>query len=477
MRRVSILQTSFAAIALAVACATAGCASSTPARSPGVATTAVAPAAAPSPPPPAKPRRPCGPTDHDYEAWFDRTFGTGPEVIQHGPDATRIQDLTGEPKAEAERMLRRGLAACSTAAVTAIERARWGDFVPDLSRAVAVDSPEFCANVILALKRLGSRLDFTEELIAVLSSRSTDARITAVAGARKFSIERFRGPLLDRVRQDPSWLVRVDAAESLYALADIYPRDLSDHPDVATAVHEGDERGIPYGHLDVLPPLTPELRARLAVAAAKLDAEITERLAGGPCSKPARLTMVDLYTISVREQSIMALAVEETLGSCERKLAFVVFVESAGGFSQVAAGVSGPDPLKADLGTLPKRVPVTYTRATGLLTVGTLTIDPAKSNVAVLSAGPKRVEVRYQGKQDLTFERRGPPWGGTGFPVVDYQPEIDEAVGALVDRTPELRALVTPAPDDAGSDDGISGSGSRAPDPAPRRPRKQRAPQ
>jgi len=56
---------------------------------------------------------------------------------------TRIRNLVGEPKAEAERMLRRGLSACSTFAVSAIAGAGWRDLVPDLARAVAADEPEF----------------------------------------------------------------------------------------------------------------------------------------------------------------------------------------------------------------------------------------------------------------------------------------------------------------------------------------------
>jgi hypothetical protein len=391
---------------------------------------------------------PCGQTDREYEAWFHRTFGGGYEVFHDGPDAARIRDLTGEPKAEAERMLRRGLGACSSFAVSAIQGAGWRDLIPDLTRAVAADSSEFRAHVILALEDLGSRDDFSDELIAVLSTGSTQARMTAAMGARRFSLERFRGPLLDRVRQDPSWLVRNHAAQSLYVLADIYPRDLHDHPDVAMAVSGEAGRGAALvGLLDRPPPLTAEQRARLAVAAEKLDAEIAARLAAGRCWKPTPPTTVDLHVIPVNARRAVALTVEETVGSCERKLAFLVFVESAGGFGRWrVGGVSGGDPLKTELPTPPSPVTVTYTRATGLLTVGALTIDPAKSNVAVLSAGTKGVEVRYQGKLNLTFERHGRPAYETGVSMMDSRPEIELAVRALVDRTPEVRGLVGGAP-------------------------------
>lgn len=265
---------------LAAAMAVGGCAAHAPAPagspSPGASPVAHAEAPAPAPPPP----RACGPTDPDYEAWFRRTFGSGYEVFHDGPDPARIRDLAGEPKAEAERMLRRGLAACSTLAVSAIEGAGWQDLVPDLTRAVAFPSESaFRAQVILALKALGSRDDFSDQLIAVLSSGSTGARITAAMGARHFSLARFRGPLLDRVRQDPSWLVRNHAAESLLALADIYPRELVGHPALMAAVvgKSRNEASLLEG-LGLPAPLTMETRERLAGAADQLDAEINARL-------------------------------------------------------------------------------------------------------------------------------------------------------------------------------------------------------
>lgn len=341
-------------------------------------------------------------------------------------------------------MLRRGLATCSTLAVSAIERAGWRELEPDLERAVVANDPDFRAHVILALKALGNTDDFADELIAVLSSGSVRGRITAAMGARHFSIDRFRGPLLDRVRQDPSWLVRVHAAESLLELADVYPRGLDDHPTLAAALRDDKgQQGLLLGMLGLPPPLTTDQRARLAVAADQLDAKITERLAAGACSKPSAPSVVDLYVIPVGTQPIVALTVEESIGSCERTLAFVAFVESAGGFSRSpSAGFSGRDPVKLAIQTCPTPVTVTYSRATGMVTVGTFAFDTARVNVAVLSVGPSGVAARYQGKRGLTFSRHGRPPSETGVAALDFQPEIARAVRALVDHTPELRGLV-----------------------------------
>ena len=98
--------------------------------------------------------------------------------------------------------------------------------------------------------------------------------MTAAMGARHFSLDRVRGPLLDRVRQDPAWLVRYHAAESLFALADIYPRELSGHPALMAALAGKSpmNESLLEG-LGVPPPLTAEERAHLAGAADRLDSE------------------------------------------------------------------------------------------------------------------------------------------------------------------------------------------------------------
>ena len=434
-----------AVVALAAAMAAEGCAAHAPvpARAPtpsaGASTVARAEPPAPSPP------RACGPTDRDYEAWLRRTFGGGYEVFHDGPDPARIRDLAGEPKAEAERMLRRGLAACSTFAVSAIEGAGWRDLVPDLTRAVAfTGEPEFRAHVILALKALGSRDDFSEQLIAVLTSGSTEARIIAAMGARHFSLDRFRVPLLDRVRQDPAWLVRYHAAESLFVLADIYPRELRGHPALMAAL-AGKSAHDPslLESLGFSPPLTPEARARLAGAAEQLEAEISARLAAGRCSKPVTPRMIDLHVIPVGDPHIATLTVEESIGSCERRLAFVVFLESPAGFGRwLGAGSMGRDPIRVELATAPRPVTVSYSRASRLLTVGELALDTAKGNVAVLSTGPNGVTVRYQRELGLVFERDHRAQPATGVSLLDARPEIIEEVRKLLEGAPELQALV-----------------------------------
>jgi hypothetical protein len=371
--------------------------------------------------------------------WFRRTFGSGPEVWQDGPDPARIRDLTGEPKAEAEWMLRRGLASCSTFAVTAIEGAGWRDMVPDLVPAVAFNDADFRARVILALNALGNRDDFTEDLITVLSLGPIEARMTAAIGARRFSLERFRRPLLERVREDRSGLVRVHAAESLIALADIYPRPLAEHPAIFAAV-AGDPKA---PDITFTRPLTADQKSRLNAAADQLDAEISKRLAAGLCPEPTRRDRIGLHIIPIRGRQTAALTVEDSIGPCARTLGFVVFLESSGGFPNSIETSYGRDPLKVEIQARPTPVTVTYSRATGVLTVGALTFDTAKANVAVVFSGPGGIVARYQGKVPLTFERNLSPAAETEMDeILDSRGELKMAVRSILDRTPELRRLV-----------------------------------
>jgi hypothetical protein len=151
---------------------------------------------------------------------------------------------------------------------------------------------------------------------------------------------------------------------------------------------------------------------------------------------------IDLHIIPVVDSHIVTLTAEESIGSCDRELAFVVFVESSAGFSRWGGAESmGRDSIRVELATS-NPVAVSYSRATRLLTVGTLTLDTAKTNVAVLATGPNGVAVRYQRELGLNFERERRTQPTTGISLLDVQPEIVEEVRELLGHEPELQALV-----------------------------------
>jgi hypothetical protein len=95
-----------------------------------------------------------------------------------------------------------------------------------------------------------------------------------------------------------------------------------------------------------------------------------------------------------------------------------------------------------EIATAPNPSKISYSRATHLLTVGTLTIDTTKTNVAVLSTEPNGVAVLYQRELDLAFAREHRAQAVTGVSLLDAQPEIVEEVRKLLERMPELQHLV-----------------------------------
>jgi hypothetical protein len=143
---------------------------------------------------------------------------------------------------------------------------------------------------------------------------------------------------------------------------------------------------------------------------------------------------------------VVALTVEESVGACERTLAFVAFLQSPDGFGRwLSLGTSGHDPLTTSIELLPQPVTVEYRHATKILVVGSSSIDTTKGNVVVLAASAKGVAVRHQSTASLTFERRGraPSFGAD---LTRFRPEIEAAVRAFVDRSPELRGMLGSSP-------------------------------
>ncbi|HEY4188363.1 MAG TPA: hypothetical protein VGP07_25035 [Polyangia bacterium] len=384
----------------------------------------------------------CGARDSEWETWSRGVFGNGLELLESGPDPARLQNLAGESRGQAEGMLRRGIEACDFLAVQAIERAGWRSLLPELVRAVNAEDADFRIRVVVALKTMGSAEELTGPLIAGLGARSTQARVSAAIGARDFSLGPLREPLLDRVRRDPSYLVRYHAAESLLDLADIYPRELDEYPVIFEALSGAPTPNSSLGGLlDLNVAPSPEELAHFADAATRLDSMITDRLAAGPCSKKTPLARVNLYIVRINDH-VVALTIEESIGSCERTLAIVAFLHSPAGFGKwLSSGSSRKGSLKTSLEALPVPLVVEFERATRTLRVGTFAQDTTRANVVLVSSGPKGVIPRYQTTQKLTFERHGRP-DPTKLGFEQNHAEISAAVRTFLDRSPELGGLI-----------------------------------
>jgi hypothetical protein len=398
--------------------------------------------AAPAPPQaPARAAFLCGPADPEWEEWFDEMFGAMARTLPLALDPKRLQDLIEPAQVEAETMLRRGLQACDPLAAIAIERADWRQLLPDLSATVGANNAAFALQAAVTLRRFGDKSDFSDIVLAALTADGDDDRARAAEGARFFSLAPMREPLLERMRRDPVWEVRFHAAESLLDLADVYPRDLSDHPAIEEELR-GEHASPSKDGLSARSPSAGTL-TRFANAAAALDRVVTDRLAAGPCPPPQSLERPSIRAVPVNE-ALMALTADSRIGPCARHLAFVVFVPSAGGYdspalSRAASQVGHPLIFRAR----PFPLPVDHRPLEATLRVGTVRLNLRESNVAVVAAsGARNVVVRYRTAQDLGFARSGRP-DPAAPSMLRFDGELAAAVRAVLDRSPELAAFVS----------------------------------
>jgi len=410
----------------------------------------------PTAPTPAAPALPfsCHGRDREWEAWFGDVFGRGLEVANDGPDPAKLRALTGQRRIEAERMLRRGLDACDSYAADLVKGAEVRALVPELTRMVDARNDTFRISVVLALNALDAKNDYAPALISTLQCRSPDVRMRAAIGSRRFPFEKVKAPLLERVRRDSSFFVRTHAAKSLLVLADIYPRDIESHGEIFRALVGPQSAILPSLVLGSLAPkdeVDADLLAQFSRAGDMLEVLMKERLAAGTCSPIIRPSRVIAYFVRMNSH-VLGVAVEETISSCQRELAFVLFVESAGGFVHPGAGLSGRDPLRLELQTSTGKVPVTFQRTVRSLTVGDVSLDLSKANVAVLSSSAQGLVDRYRGSEQLTFQRDPSPAGRAvasgdlgGFSFA-ASTEVAAELRQLIQRSQKLSALVTPDP-------------------------------
>ena len=325
----------------------------------------------------------CRERDPEWETWDYGLKFRGTPVPVDLPRDKWLQHLRDQPKEVFETMVRRGIQTCDEFVLDLITDTDSRGLMPELVRAIGADKTAFGVSAILTLKRMGSTDDFTNDLIAALRADDFRTRLLAAGAAYQFPLSRVRAPLLDRVRRDPSPVVRERAASSLLDLADIYPRFFLEYPEIACGID-------PFSSLDTLvreslgksPPLSADDLAACSRAAERLDALVTARLAGGPCTNPVPLTFADPYVFFPgSSQNVVALTVEESIGSCERTLAFVVFVQSPDGFSKHLLSDVSKFPLKLAVAARPTAVSITYENKTKRLVVGKSAFEGIPGNV------------------------------------------------------------------------------------------------
>jgi hypothetical protein len=221
-------------------------------------------------------------------------------------------------------------------------------------------------------------------------------------GARHFHKDSVSKALLATVARDGSDLVRYHAAESLLALAGVYPQGIADHGAIFDRLKGGgDSRDSVFGQT----PSAADL-ARYAQAARMLEGLIGAN-SHGKCSAPLRPTMTHVKIHRVNPH-VVAVAFDATESSCGTEPALVMFVESTNGFCGLDSEVeSRRDPTKIELGTPSGDIVVEYARATGIARVRGVEIGKGE-NVALLAASADgRTTPKWRGRLDTKTKRGG----------------------------------------------------------------------
>lgn len=172
-----------------------------------------------------------------WKQWKEQTFGTEYMIWHDGLYTAQVASLGGAAREEALEMLRLGLSLGDAHAAEAL--AAMGDAVSVDSMRAKLDAARGSEKVRLALAmhELGPDPALAACLVEVLQSPlHWSSRIDAAMGLRSFSGADDEAALLLAVEQDPEYLVRYHACDSLLARWGIEPTDVSKHPEIFARV-------------------------------------------------------------------------------------------------------------------------------------------------------------------------------------------------------------------------------------------------
>jgi hypothetical protein len=218
-------------------------------------------------------------------------------------DVSRFDGLTGEERERAKRMLILELETCHDLAPRAIARLGARELAQALEDVllpdnVSADRMGGAARVgalrvaaLVALNDFEPSVDRSRFLLPLLSDASGDVRVTAAMHARSFKGAGIQAALIESVRHDRSYLVRYQAANSVLALANVYPREVQEHQEIFRDLlgAKGKEReNLSLGSLfGWNAPPTPEDKAAFERAARGLEELVAGRAAQGNGTAPA----------------------------------------------------------------------------------------------------------------------------------------------------------------------------------------------
>ena len=414
----------FALVALIAACAHGASPPSPPAPAPAVAPVV-------SPPPGAVIRCDAA-RAADYADWL---AWLKPLLDAHGAlDREKARELGYQKTPEIERMLRRGLEACDPLAPEAIIATYRGGFESDLTAILAPNSiwsataqdaeraKLFQLAILRALDHQGKQPppDHSDLLLPFLSDGSERVREAAISTARQIPIAKARAALHDRVQHGADVQARREAATSLLAIWDIYPRAVEDHADLVEALRAPPE-----------PVVVGPGGEGFWTAVLILDALEAKRRSYGSCSahvQPARIH-TRLERVS---GGVIALGIDEIEGSCGNEFADLVFIESplAVGRELPARLVSDSDPARLELPGPKGPIALLYERKAHIVRVEGVDVAHGDERVALVAVDGHDVKVTLQ---------REYPLHGAGDVIADVWKKLTPLVSGVpipVNETP-----------------------------------------
>jgi hypothetical protein len=197
-------------------------------------------------------------------SWDDlreRLFGTPYEVWHDGVHEGQI-DLA-DP-AELRAALPEGLAAGDWVAAVAVRRLADPALLPLVAARLGIGGGRFAVEAARAIVALGGdREAATAWVVGALGWGGWPDRLDVTMGLRHLPGEGVIEALLAAVKDDPEYLVRYHAAESLLHLGEVTPTDISLHPAIFSDLVAGADEEPAAEHRDRHARAAAALRALL----------------------------------------------------------------------------------------------------------------------------------------------------------------------------------------------------------------------
>ncbi|HTB56564.1 MAG TPA: hypothetical protein VLC06_01755, partial [Polyangia bacterium] len=134
---------------------------------------------------------------------------------------------------------------------------------------------------------------------------------------------------------------------------------------------------------------------------------LAERAASGKCSPLVRLDLNHLHFSAVNA-NVAALLIDEAESSCQRELAFAVFIEAPAAFGTwLPAELEGKYAQETAFGVplAHGKLQIRYRRDEGILRLGDVELKRSDTNLAVIVVTPRGTKTRYTTSAKLTFPR------------------------------------------------------------------------